>query len=201
MSAKTCPIQNCERQQKAGGYCLKHYTFLKRHTDNPEMPFYERHGLSRSPEYRSWREIKSRTTNPNRIGWKTYGAKGIKTCSGLSSSFNHFYKILGERPGKYFSVDRIDNNGGYWCGECSECLINLHKLNIRWANPTTQAINKGMRSDNTSGHTGVFWYSPTKTWIALITVNKKRIRLGTFRDKLEAINARQQAEHKYWGNI
>ena len=44
----------------------------------------------------------------------------------------------------------------------------------------------------------MYWLERLKKWIAYITVNKKRMHLGSFSDKEDAIKARLQAEAKYF---
>ena len=56
-----------------------------------------------------------------------------------------------------------------------------------------------MRSDNTSGFTGVYWLKNNRTWEARINVNKESIGLGYYKNKKDAIKARKEAEEKYFG--
>ena len=55
-------------------------------------------------------------------------------------------------------------------------------------------INK----NNTSGHKGVYWIKKRKKWQAAIGFNKKLIILGHYENKQDAINARKEAEEKYF---
>lgn len=59
--------------------------------------------------------------------------------------------------------------------------------------------NKGVDPNNTSGRTGVSFYSACGKWSAEIHVNNKHIRLGMFSDFEDAVNAREKAELKYYG--
>ena len=56
-------------------------------------------------------------------------------------------------------------------------------------------------SNNTSGQKGVHWDREKKRWRSEITVKGKRIRLGRYADKQDAINARLEAEEKYFKPI
>jgi hypothetical protein len=62
--------------------------------------------------------------------------------------------------------------------------------------------NQRLRSDNTSGVTGVIWFKRTQQWKARITVDGKHKSLGYFDDKDEAIKARLRGEiaHGYHEN-
>lgn len=57
--------------------------------------------------------------------------------------------------------------------------------------------NMPMRSDNTSGITGVCWDKGRGKWRTEIAVNGNSINLGRFDDKFEAICTRKSAENKY----
>lgn len=79
------------------------------------------------PEVSAFLNARCRCVNPKREGYKNYGGRGIKF---LYSSFEEFYKDVGERPSKKHSLDRIDTNGNYEVGNC------------RWATAREQALNK-----------------------------------------------------------
>lgn len=57
--------------------------------------------------------------------------------------------------------------------------------------------NVSIRKDNKSGVRGVHWDKNRKKWVAGIQYNKKRIDLGAYIDKEDAIKARREAEKKY----
>lgn len=48
--------------------------------------------------------------------------------------------------------------------------------------------------NNTSGHVGVAWDASKNSWLAFITVNRKRLHLGRFKEFEDAIAARKAAE-------
>lgn len=52
--------------------------------------------------------------------------------------------------------------------------------------------------NNKSGHKGVYWERQKGVWKAIIYVQKKCIYLGSYHDIREAIQAREEAEKKYF---
>ena len=99
------------------------------------------HGMYGSPEYVSWYNMIQRCENESNIGFEFYGDRGISVCGRWRASFADFFSDMGTRP-EGTQIDRIDNNAGYTCGKCDECLENGWKSNCRWADRVTQQNNK-----------------------------------------------------------
>jgi len=92
--------------------------------------------------YSKWCSIKSRCFYKSTPGYVRYGGAGITMCDGYNKDYTLFKTDLGEQPSNEYSVDRIDFKGNYSCGKCIQCKSNGWPLNIRWADPETQANNK-----------------------------------------------------------
>lgn len=69
--------------------------------------------------------------------------------------------------------------------------------NLRLVDRRHNTMNRGFRSDNSSGVMGVRKHSKNNNWIAEIRVNGKSIYLGSFYDFDDAVKARKEAEVKY----
>lgn len=69
--------------------------------------------------------------------------------------------------------------------------------NLREVEPYKNCQNKDIRSDNTTGVSGVTRSARDKKFYSRITIKGKRIFLGTFEDINEAISERLKAELKY----
>ena len=70
--------------------------------------------------------------------------------------------------------------------------------NLREVNKSCNMKNSKIYNNNTSGITGVSWHKRAKKWMVRIQdKNYHRINLGSFASKLEAAQARYEAEIKY----
>ena len=145
-----------------------------------------KNGLINSKSYQTWASMKQRCNNPNNKHYKDYGGRGIGICKEWVQFIN-FYKDMGE-PLDSMSLDRIDNNKGYF------------KDNCRWATNIIQGRNQRTRKDNRTGVRGVYFRNDTKKnkWRVKITVNGKEISLGSYKTLEEAKEIRKKSELKYW---
>lgn len=142
------------------------------------------HGMSKTSTYESWKSMIKRCTNSNHKDYRNYGGRGIKVCERWLK-FENFFIDMGEKP-KGLSIDRINNNLGYF------------KDNCRYATWTEQARNRRKCRDNTSGITGVCWNKRALKYKVYIQANYKNIHLGYFTNLQDAKQARINAEKKYW---
>ena len=79
---------------------------------------YNRHGMSGTPEYQAWIDMKRRCFNPNYQYYLDYGCRGIGVCDRWKNSFENFLADMGSRLTAKHSLDRIDNNGDYFAENC-----------------------------------------------------------------------------------
>lgn len=85
--------------------------------------------------------MKQRCFDKNSKNWPDYGGRGIVPCRGMAESFQVFLDALGFKPSSSHSVDRIENEKGYSCGQCDECQSKNLLLNVRWATKSEQSKN------------------------------------------------------------
>lgn len=104
--------------------------FSRKETSKRMSNINKKHGLYGSPEYNTWRSMKKRCLNKRHKSFKDYGGRGIKVCKRWIDSFQNFYDDMGDRPSKKHSLDRIDNDKGYF------------KENCRWATKKDQCRNQ-----------------------------------------------------------
>jgi hypothetical protein len=94
--------------------------------------------------------------------------------------------ILGLSP--EVLCDHNDGNG-----------LNNRRNNLRPATSGQNAMNRRVRSNNTSGYRGVTWYQATRKWNASLMCHGKRHHLGYFTDKVAAARAYDEAAVAFFG--
>lgn len=133
---ETCTVDGCNNKYNSKGFCIKHYKrFLKYgspyivRTASPP----KKHGMTGSPEYKTWFNLKQRCNNPNTISYHRYGGRGISVCESWKNSFEAFFKDMGYKPFKGAQIDRTDNEGNYEPDNC------------RWVTAKQNSQNKSKR--------------------------------------------------------
>jgi len=83
-------------------------------------------------------------------------------------------------------IDHIDRNP-----------LNIRPENLRACTHAQNHQNEGVRSDSSSGITGVSFVKRSGKWLAYINVDGERKRLGLFEKFEDAVEARVIAKQKY----
>lgn len=99
------------------------------------------HGLSRTPEYKVWKNMRRRCSDVLDKAYPNYGGRGITVCAAWAD-VKTFCLDVGGRPTPKHTLDRIDNDGHYSCGKCEECVQMGWPSNCRWATRYDQSINR-----------------------------------------------------------
>jgi hypothetical protein len=86
------------------------------------------HGMARTRIYAVWKTMHSRCENPNAMGYKNWGGRGITVCERWKD-FRNFLADMGPPPPK-LTLERKNNGGNY---EPDNCY---------WATRAAQAINQ-----------------------------------------------------------
>lgn len=86
------------------------------------------HGMSKTPTYRSWWDMKKRCEKPSFKQWSDYGGRGITYCQRWSL-FENFLDDMGAAP-KGHTLERINVDGNYDADNC------------RWATMKAQGRNR-----------------------------------------------------------
>lgn len=80
--------------------------------------------------YNIWKGMRKRCRNPKSNRWERYGGRGITVCDEWDD-YSVFYQwAMKSGYSDELSIDRIDNDKGYYPGNC------------RWSSPKEQANNR-----------------------------------------------------------
>lgn len=95
-------------------------------------------------EHDAWTNMLTRVRNANTKRAERWHGRGIGVCKRWENSFDAFLDDMGKRPPDKTSLDRIDNDQGYWCGhpDCPECSATNRPRNCRWADAKEQGNNQ-----------------------------------------------------------
>ena len=99
------------------------------------------HGRSDHSAYISWGAMMSRCYDLKHKAYHRYGGRGIRVCERWRTP-ELFCVGIGEKPHADMSLERVNNEGNYSCGECGECVKNAWVRNVVWATRFEQSRNK-----------------------------------------------------------
>lgn len=195
-----CKIENCQKPKKKNQtMCCMHVARKNRNGDplviTRSSTIYNFQG---HPYYQTYRGMTGRCNQKSSHGYKNYGGRGIKVCYGWKKPNGalSFFKDMGEKPHPNYTLDRIDNDGHYSCGHCEECIANGWPMNCRWADRTTQNLNRRPRQNKT-GFTGVTKNnSKIPGYSAEIVFKGIKTKLGTYPTAETAHKAYLEAKEK-----
>jgi len=87
-------------------------------------------------------------------------------------------------------VDHVNRNG-----------LDNRRSNLRSATSSQNSMNRGLRSDNTSGYKGVSWHASSTAWRAVIWKDGLRRHLGPFSNPEAAARAYDSAAVELFGDF
>lgn len=101
---------------------------------------------------------------------------------------------------KFLFLHQLINNTpkGFETDHINRDKLDNRRNNLRTVTHSQNQHNITKQKNNKSGYNGVSFYSRTQKWRVYITVNNKYVFIGEYLNKIDAINARLQAEYLYW---
>jgi hypothetical protein len=91
-----------------------------------------KHGGKYTRLYHTWKKMKERCNNPNCKAYKDYGGRGIKICDEWNNDYVSFREwAMNNGYNDLLTIDRIDNNNGYFPQNCRWVTAKIQNLNRR----------------------------------------------------------------------
>ena len=115
--------------------------------------------------------------------------------------------VAGNDKGKVVLMHRIIMNAPDYktikldVDHINHCTIDNRKANLRLISHQQNLMNQKCNCTNKCKHKGIYYDKERKKWRAEIKYNSKKYRLGRFNTLEEAIEARKQAETKFFGEF
>jgi hypothetical protein len=183
-----------------------------------------KHGLCKTILYKKWSSMKRRCFNKADKGYKNYGGRGISVAEKWLN-FTGFAVDMADSYAAGLTLERIDNSKGYskencrWATKLEQarnrrnvrmydfrgeklCLAEIarkykvpfrvlrDRLQASWSLET--AVFKPLKSKGL----GVSFDRARNKWKAYLGYKSKRVELGRFNTKEEALEARSKLENK-----
>lgn len=206
---RICSVKNCNKKHKGLGYCSKHLYQIKIHNKILERTRFDLNEIIVTDEI-CWMKLYDR-----------YGIELAETIFDLK--YKHVIEQYKWHLHNYGYVEHVwmDNNkqrimllhaaiielsgqtiqNGYEIDHKDCNPLNNLEINLRICTYAENAQNQKIRSNNTSGQTGVSWSKSVKKWLAQIMVNGRYKYLGYFDNIEDATKAYNAAAIKYHGEF
>lgn len=195
-----CKVDGCYNKVKANGYCVKHYSQLRLHDKIFERTTRD---LNEIIKYDDYAEIILYNKNCKEIARTRIDLEDIKKVQQYKwcvSEINKLKYVQSRINGKLVGLGNfLLNKSEGVLNYKDKDTLNNRKNNLRIVDRSKNGMNCRIKKNNTSGFTGVFWSNSYDRWVAQIKINRTNIRLGSFKNKDDAINARIQGELFYFG--
>jgi len=195
---KKCKICGKETKRIVKGMCLTHYNQMNRNgeisirtiLDRNEIIKYDSYAEMVLYDYKCKEKARTKIDLDDietiiKYKWSCQSVGYVQHVTPMREMLLLHRFIMNAPKGKY--VDHINHD-----------TLDNRRSNLRIVTPHQSNLNQHIRSDNTSGHKGVSWYERDLMWESYINTKGKKIFLGKFKELQDAIDARKEAEDKYF---
>ncbi len=111
-------------------------------------------------------------------------------CTRIEGEYTYMHRLIAESMGlnMQYEIDHEDRDP-----------LNNKEENLRIANDSQQAMNRGLQRNNTSGYPGISWSKFHNKWKVRVKINRKVIYQKYFKNKIDAILDRERKAKEIFG--
>ena len=195
-----CSVDGCENTVFENGLCAKHNSQMRSYGHILQRTVCDRNEIIIDGDYAY---IILYDKHCNIIGKTKIDKKNIPIIKEYKWYLNsNGYVATNNYNGKYKYLHKLicgDNTTKRYVDHLDRNKLNNTEENLRFADGSENQMNKGIRSNNTSGKVGVHFNKQNNKWCAMICRNGKHINLGYFNKYEDAVECRTRAEEEYFG--
>ena len=200
-----CKVENCENKVIANGLCSKHYTQMRRYGKIFEYSYRDKNNhieivddhaeiflINKNNEICAKALIDTEDIDKvKNIKWhRSDLQRNTYYCISNDKEYKRLHRlILGITDPSIF-IDHINHDG-----------LDNRKQNLRICNNQENLRNSLTPKNNKSGCKGVYWSKDQNKWTVQVTIDNKTKYIGRYSDYNEAIEARNKAVEKYYGEF
>lgn len=145
------------------------------------------HGMTNTRQYQCWVDMKTRCDNRHNKFYSYYGGRGITYCEKWKT-FEGFWEDMAEGYSDSLTLNRRDNDGGYF------------KENCRWDNKNFQGHMRRKKTGTRLGIIGATLDKNGETYSVRIRVDTDPIYIGKYFTTIEAAEAYDAASEVVYGD-
>ena len=200
-----CKIEGCTNKVLANGLCSKHYSQMRRYgkifkysyrdkTNHIEIKdgYAEIFLVNRNNEVCAKALIDVEDIDKVKdIKWhRSELQRNTYYCTSNNKEWKRLHRLILNIKDPNILVDHINHNG-----------LDNRKCNLRICNNQQNLCNSQIPKNNKSGYKGIYWAKDKNKWAVQVTINNKTKYIGRYKKLEDAIEARNKAAKKYYGEF
>ena len=192
--SKICSVENCNGKHYGKGYCNKHYQQYRRYG---YIPVRTQKDANEIIEYDDYAEIVLYDKYSNEVARTMIDLEHVDIVKSYRWHLSHGY-VRNDEVGflHRFIMDLTDD---LVIDHINRNPLDNRRDNLRVCTQHENCLNRLMLNSDVDKATGV--EKTSNKWRAYINYNYRKIHLGCYNTKEEAIEARRQAENEYFGDF
>ena len=196
---RTCRVRDCDDVIRRNGLCNKHSQQERTYGEIPERLITTPNDISVDGDvaemslYDNACSLVGKTIfdtclleEVEKHKWRVGGGYVSTKVRGKACFLHH---LVAGKPPKGVRTDHTNRD-----------TLDNRRENLRFVTSSQNCMNRTVRSDSTSGITGVYWKPAIGKWVAQITASGKTMHLGYYKDRGDAIRARREGERMHFGD-